>query len=68
MLDNPVYETVPPVSGHPGIVDAVRRQGTIQVIWENGYANEFHFLWLRDNCGCALPAGIRRLWSARSIC
>ena len=70
MLDNPVYETVPPVSGHPGIVDAVRRQGTIQVIWENGYANEFHFLWLRDNCGCAAcrhPKTLERTFDLLSV-
>jgi gamma-butyrobetaine dioxygenase len=36
------------------IREAMVEQGLIQIIWQDGSLDKYHFIWLRDNCACPL--------------
>ncbi len=49
-------ETSPPSSDRsaPELDRVERLEGALRVIWKDGEAATFHFVWLRDNCLCEL--------------
>ena len=41
------------VSADHGIRKAAPDDGTVRVEWDDGRESDYHWAWLRDNCGCS---------------
>jgi len=43
---------------------------SVELVWEDGSRGEYHFIWLRDNCGCTAcrhPKTFERLFDLLSV-
>ena len=52
------------------IIDAEPGETSVRITWDDGRVSLFHYLWLRDNCGCAActhPKTLERTFDLLSV-